>query len=70
VLYIALSSGTAIMTGDLAYLAEAVDLQVPSGYWWSLSEVMQGLALIKRDAKYVLPMHDKGILERYPEGLK
>ena len=70
ILYIALSSGTAIITGDLAYLAEAVELQVPSGYWWSLSEVMQGLALIKRDAKYVLPIHDKAILERYSEGIK
>jgi N-acyl homoserine lactone hydrolase len=70
ILYVALSSGTAIITGDLAYLSEAVDLQMPSGYWWSLPEVMKGLACIKRDAKYILPMHDMGILERYPEGIK
>ncbi len=70
ILYIGLSSGTAIITGDLAYIAEAVEQQLPSGYWWSLPDVMLGLARIKRDAKYVLPCHDKGVLERYPEGIK
>ncbi|MFN8481843.1 MAG: N-acyl homoserine lactonase family protein [Anaerolineae bacterium] len=70
-IYIDLPSGQAIITGDAAYLADMnVGLQVPMGYYYSLSDVMRALARIKRDAKYILPIHDPSIVEKYGQGLE
>ena len=70
-IYVDLPSGQAIITGDAAYLADMnVGLQVPMGYYYSLPDVMRALARIKRDATYVLPIHDASIMEKYGQGLE
>jgi N-acyl homoserine lactone hydrolase len=66
-----LESGLAILTGDIAYLADpGVTEQVPSGYWIDLGDVLAALARIKRDATHVLPTHDPSVHERYGDGLR
>jgi len=70
-LEVEVESGLAILTGDVAYLADpGVTQQVPSGYWVDLGDVLAALARIKRDATYVLPTHDPAVHEQYGDGLR
>lgn len=69
--YVDTPQGRAIITGDAAYDAElSVGAQVPSGYWVDLPETMAGLRRIAADSQgIVLPMHDRSVYDRYPQGL-
>jgi glyoxylase-like metal-dependent hydrolase (beta-lactamase superfamily II) len=70
-LYVDLPGGTAIITGDAAYIAAVnVTQQVPMGYFVDLPDVMAALRRIARDGTYVLPMHDSAVIERYAEGVR
>jgi N-acyl homoserine lactone hydrolase len=64
-----LESGLAIITGDNAYLLDAVEQQIPPGYVTSIPQTMRALADIRRRATHILPMHDPKINQRYPDGL-
>jgi glyoxylase-like metal-dependent hydrolase (beta-lactamase superfamily II) len=69
-LYVEVPSGTAIITGDAAYIASVnVKQQVPFGYYVNLADVMDGLRRIARDGKHVLPTHDAEVYNLYPEGI-
>lgn len=69
-LYVEVPSGTAIITGDAAYIASVnVTQQVPFGYYVNLADVMDGLRRIARDGKHVLPTHDAEVYNLYPEGI-
>ncbi|GAC1547413.1 MAG: MBL fold metallo-hydrolase [Herpetosiphon sp.] len=69
--YVEVPSGTAIITGDAAYLVDInVKQQVPFGYYVNLTEVMAGLKRIAHDGKHILPTHDISVHERYAEGVK
>lgn len=61
--YVDTPDGLAIITGDAAYVkALNVDLQVPSGYWVDLPDVMAGLRRIAADSQgVILPMHDRAV---------
>ena len=70
IVYAELSSGPAIITGDLVLRKNpGFDMQIPPGHITDLGECMIGLARIKRDAKHVLPMHDPNVLVEYPDGV-
>ncbi len=70
-IYVDVPSGTAIITGDAAYIAAVnVKQQVPFGYYINLADVMEGLRRIARDAKHVLPTHDAEVYKLYPDGVK
>jgi glyoxylase-like metal-dependent hydrolase (beta-lactamase superfamily II) len=70
-IYVETSQGRAIITGDAAYDANLnVGAQVPSGYWVDLADTMAALRRIADDSQgIVLPMHDRTVHERYPQGL-
>lgn len=69
--YVEVPSGTAIITGDAAYIASInVKMQVPFGYYVNLHEVMAGLRRIAQDGKHVLPTHDAEVYKLYPEGIQ
>ena len=69
--YVDSPQGLAIITGDDAYIADLnVGAQVPSGYWVDLADTMAGLRRIAADSQgIVLPMHDRSVYERYPQGV-
>jgi N-acyl homoserine lactone hydrolase len=69
--YVATPQGQAIITGDAAYVAELnVGAQVPSGYWVDLPDTMAALRRMAADSEgIVLPMHDRSVYERYPNGV-
>jgi len=70
-IYVQVPSGTAIITGDAAYIAAInVKQQVPFGYFINLTDVMAGLRRIAQDGKHVLPTHDAEVYKLYPEGVK
>jgi N-acyl homoserine lactone hydrolase len=69
--YVDVPSGTAIITGDAAYIADInVKQQVPFGYYIDLNDVMAALRRIARDGKHILPTHDAEVYNRYPEGVQ
>jgi N-acyl homoserine lactone hydrolase len=68
--YVEVPSGTAIITGDAAYLVTNVEQQVPFGYFVDLEQVMAALRRIARDGKHVLPTHDPEVYTRYPAGIE
>ncbi len=69
--YVEVPSGTAIITGDAAYIADInVKQQVPFGYYIDLNDVMAGLRRIAQDGKHILPTHDAAVYERYPRGVQ
>jgi N-acyl homoserine lactone hydrolase len=69
--YLDTPHGLAIITGDAAYIAELnVAGGVPSGYWVDLPDTMAALRRIAADSEgIVLPMHDRSVYERYPNGI-
>jgi glyoxylase-like metal-dependent hydrolase (beta-lactamase superfamily II) len=70
-IYVEVPSGTAIITGDAAYIAEInVKQQVPFGYYINLEDVMAGLRRIAQDGEHVLPTHDAQVYTLYPEGIR
>ena len=68
--YVEVPSGTAIITGDAAYLATNVERQVPIGYFVNMEQVMAALRRIARDGKHILPTHDPDVYTRYPAGIE
>jgi glyoxylase-like metal-dependent hydrolase (beta-lactamase superfamily II) len=70
IVYAELSSGCAIITGDLVLRKDpGFDMQIPPGHVTDMGECMTALARIKRDARHVLPMHDPNVLVEYPDGV-
>jgi N-acyl homoserine lactone hydrolase len=69
--YVDTPQGRAIITGDAAYTADLnVGAQVPSGYWVDLPDAMAALRRIATDSQgIVLPMHDRSVYGRYPQGV-
>ncbi len=69
-IYVEVPSGTAIITGDAAYIAAInVKQQVLFGYYIDLNDVMSALARIAREGKHVLPTHDAEVYKLYPNGI-
>jgi N-acyl homoserine lactone hydrolase len=68
--YVEVPSGTAIITGDAAYLATNVKQQLPIGYFVNLEQVMAALRRIAQDGKHILPTHDPEVYTLYPEGIE
>lgn len=69
--YVELASGRAIITGDNTYnLEKGYDRGIPHGYYTDLGQVMRALKRIRRDGKYILPMHDAVVFERYGDGIR
>ena len=67
--FVDLPSGTAAVCGDAAYnVAYNVDAGVPPGYYYNLRAVSEELELLKQQ-KYVLPVHDQAVYERYVDGV-
>ena len=69
-IYVEVPSGTAIITGDAAYLATNVKRQVPFGYFVNLEQVMAALRRIAQDGKHILPTHDPEVYTLYPDGIE
>jgi N-acyl homoserine lactone hydrolase len=69
--YVDVPSGQAVICGDVAYLEDpGVTQGIPPGYFVSLPDALAGLERVKRDADYVLPMHDAAVYDKYPDGVR
>lgn len=69
--YVDVPSGQAIIIGDIAYVLDpGITEEKPPGYSLDLADTLAAIRRAKRDGDHLLPMHDPGVLERYPEGLR
>jgi N-acyl homoserine lactone hydrolase len=65
---IATEKGRVILTGDVAYLYDNLELNHPVGLGVSLYESAAALKRLKEEGDILLPGHDKAILAKYPDG--
>jgi N-acyl homoserine lactone hydrolase len=69
--YVALDSGLAIITGDNIYRKDpALAIQFPPGLVHDLGETMRAVAKITREGTHILPMHDPVVYDEYPDGVR
>jgi glyoxylase-like metal-dependent hydrolase (beta-lactamase superfamily II) len=66
---VATCAGSAILTGDVAFLYGNLERNHPVGLVTDVVECYAALERIRREADLVVPAHDPGILERHPGGV-
>ncbi|MBD3181092.1 MBL fold metallo-hydrolase [Candidatus Poribacteria bacterium] len=62
-------AGEAIMTGDTVSLLANIEKQIPVGVYDDLEEVKRAMKKLKERNAIILPSHDPGIFDRFPEGV-
>jgi glyoxylase-like metal-dependent hydrolase (beta-lactamase superfamily II) len=61
--------GTAVFTGDVAFLYGNVEQDHPVGLLVDIEECYAAMARFRQEADILVPGHDPEILERYPDGV-
>jgi glyoxylase-like metal-dependent hydrolase (beta-lactamase superfamily II) len=61
--------GTAVLTGDVAFLYGNVEQNHPVGLAVSIEECYVAMERFREGADILVPAHDPEILERYPDGV-
>jgi glyoxylase-like metal-dependent hydrolase (beta-lactamase superfamily II) len=61
-------AGRVCIAGDNVPYYPNIDLNWPPGTFFNLDEVMQGYAWMRQNADIILPQHDWGFFDRYPDG--
>jgi glyoxylase-like metal-dependent hydrolase (beta-lactamase superfamily II) len=65
-IYVETDKGTAIITGDVSYLYDNIEKDIPIGFYYNLEDEIKALAKIRKEGKFILPGHDPKILKRFP----
>jgi len=65
-IYVQTEKGTAIITGDVCYTYDNLEKDIPVGYYYDLEDSIRALARFRRDGRFILPGHDRKLVERYP----
>lgn len=61
--------GTAVLTGDVAFLYGNVEQDHPVGLAVNIVECYAAMARFREEADILVPAHDPEILERHPDGV-
>ena len=61
--------GKAILTGDVVFLYENIEKNIPVGLSYNLIECLDAMERIRKEADIILPGHDPKILEKFPGGI-
>jgi N-acyl homoserine lactone hydrolase len=61
-------NGKVVLTGDIVFLYENIEKNIPVGLMYNLIECLDGMKRIRDEADIILPGHDPQILVKYPEG--
>jgi glyoxylase-like metal-dependent hydrolase (beta-lactamase superfamily II) len=64
--YVETDKGTAILTGDACYTYANIERDIPDGFYYNLEDSIKVLAKFRKDGKFIIPGHDRQILERFP----
>lgn len=69
-IYVAVSSGTAIIAGDAAMTVRRnVREGIAPGFLDNMADTMDGLRRLARDGRHILPTHDDEVFSLYPNGV-
>jgi N-acyl homoserine lactone hydrolase len=60
--------GKAVITGDVVFLYENIEKNIPIGLMYDLIECYDAMEKIKNESDIILPGHDPKIFEKYPDG--
>jgi glyoxylase-like metal-dependent hydrolase (beta-lactamase superfamily II) len=61
--------GEAVLTGDTVSLLANFEKQIPMGIYHNLKECRAALKNLAERESIIIPSHDPGIFDRYPEGV-
>jgi len=61
-------AGRVVLTGDVCFLYDNVERDVPVGFFTDVNQCLRGLERIRQEADIVVPSHDARVLERHPGG--
>jgi len=60
------SEGLVIIPGDLIYMYENIEADIPIGYYYNFEELIAGMDRIRAMGGIVLPTHDPEVGRRFP----
>jgi N-acyl homoserine lactone hydrolase len=60
--------GRVVLTGDVCFLYDNVERDVPVGFFTDVEQCLRGLEMVRREADVVVPSHDARVFERHPGG--
>jgi N-acyl homoserine lactone hydrolase len=60
--------GKVIICGDIVFLYENIEKNIPVGLMYNIIECFRGMERIKNEADIILPGHDPKILDKYANG--
>ncbi len=63
------TQGEAILTGDTVSLLANIEKQIPMGIYHNLKECRAALKKLAQKDAIILPSHDPGVFDRFPEGV-
>jgi glyoxylase-like metal-dependent hydrolase (beta-lactamase superfamily II) len=63
------AQGQAILTGDTVSLLANIEKQIPMGIYHNLEECRAALEKLAQMDAIILPSHDPGVFDRFPEGV-
>jgi len=61
--------GRVSLAADLIYDYKNLEYDWPVGAYWRLDQVISGQQRLKRKTEIIIPGHDWGVWERYPNGM-
>jgi len=68
VIVVETDAGRVCIAGDNVPFYPNIELNWPPGTFYNLDEVMQGYAWMRQHSDIILPQHDWGFFDRYPDG--
>jgi len=64
--YVETIEGTAIITGDVCYLYENLEKNIPTGIFFRYDECIAAMQKFRRDGRWILVGHDLQVYQRFP----
>jgi len=61
--------GEVILTGDTVSMLGNIERQIPMGIHDNLDECRAALKMLAKRGSIIIPSHDPGVFDRYPEGV-
>ena len=63
--YVETNKGTAVITGDVCYLYDNIQRNIPTGIFFNYEECIKAMDRFRREGKFIIVSHDLQLLERY-----
>jgi glyoxylase-like metal-dependent hydrolase (beta-lactamase superfamily II) len=63
--YVTTLNGTAILTGDVCFVYDNIEKNIPTGIFFRYDESISAMQRFRNQGKYVIVSHDPRVLQRH-----